>query len=351
MPISGAYYDLVTTCHSFIANGFAVHNCEINDGLLEEFSAGGVPYQLPNPKEEICHPDNYGLPCGQLVEWYYRELLKKMPPQPQGGSGEGGEGEGTPKEGQSPATGQSGSCATGKWAPWEAGEPSKDAPGISKGRQKRLLRKVAEDTQEHQRSRGNVPQHLQRWAESITTPKVNWRKELSALTRSAVAFCRGRTDYSYRRPSHKSQRMGVVMPGMQHPLVNVAIGIDTSGSMGAKDLGLAVSETAGILKQCGAQAPQFMCIDAEVSSIKPVRRIGEVDLSGGGGTDMRVAFDACLQLKPLPDIFVLISDCYTPWPERTYPFKTIICATQTGGETPPAWAKVVQLDDINSEGG
>jgi predicted metal-dependent peptidase len=58
---------------------------------------------------------------------------------------------------------------------------------------------------------------------------------------------------------------------------------------------------------------------------------------GGGGTDMRVGFAAVEALRPKSDMVVMITDCYTPWPEvRPKIGKIVIVAVGDHGE-PPAW--------------
>ena len=40
---------------------------------------------------------------------------------------------------------------------------------------------------------------------------------------------------------------------------------------------------------------------------------------------MTVGIEACKKLKPRPDICVVLTDGYTPWPDTAPPFKVVAC--------------------------
>ena len=53
---------------------------------------------------------------------------------------------------------------------------------------------------------------------------------------------------------------------------------------------------------------------------------------------MGAGITAATNTKPRPDIAIVMTDGYTPWPTAPPPFKTIIIYTTTGMETGPKWA-------------
>ena len=65
-----------------------------------------------------------------------------------------------------------------------------------------------------------------------------------------------------------------------------------------------------------AQGVTVLSCDAAVHTVARVRRARDVRLGGGGGTDMRVGLAAAAELRPRPDLVVVLTDGYTPWPER-----------------------------------
>ncbi len=194
---------------------------------------------------------------------------------------------------------------------------------------------------------GKLPGGWVRWAEATLTPKLDWRKLLSAAIRSAVAAASGASDYSYRRPPRR-QIPRVVLPSMQRPVPRVAIIVDTSGSVGEAALQRAWSEVHGCLRTLGVRRDLLtvFAADVDVRRLKgPPRR--QMQLMGGGGTNMATAIDTALQSPARPDLVVVITDGFTPWPARK-PSRPVIIALLPSGMTrpvTPGWAKTVNIDE------
>jgi predicted metal-dependent peptidase len=105
------------------------------------------------------------------------------------------------------------------------------------------------------------------------------------------------------------------MVNAQPPKVTVVI--DTSGSMMIGNrLNQALVEISGLVRAVsgGARPLQVIACDAEASTPRAVRSIDHIELTGGGGTDMRIGIQAAASMKPRPDIIITITDGETPWP-------------------------------------
>src|SRR5688500_9474727 len=103
--------------------------------------------------------------------------------------------------------------------------------------------------------RGDIPGGWLRWAGDLLEPKVDWRKALAAEIRRGVNRVTGRVDYSYRRPSRRATASpDVVLPAMEHPTPELAIVVDTSGSMGDAELTRVLSEVDALLRGIGVRA-------------------------------------------------------------------------------------------------
>ncbi|HTC71144.1 MAG TPA: VWA-like domain-containing protein [Acidothermaceae bacterium] len=193
---------------------------------------------------------------------------------------------------------------------------------------------------------GSVAGGWARWAEALLRPQLDWRTLLGAAVRSAVAAVRGNADYSYQRPSRRRVPR-VVLPAMQRPVPRVAIVIDTSGSVDDDQLAVAWSEVHGCLRRLGTRRDLLSVYAADVDLHK-LRGTpsGRVELLGGGGTDMGAAVTTVLKTAPKPDLLVVITDGFTPWPEKRplRPVIVVLLPTEWGTpEPPPAWAKVIAL--------
>jgi predicted metal-dependent peptidase len=274
--------------------------------------------------------------------------LSQPPVSPGFGHGNGQDGRESGDQAQTPApgAGRCGSCATGQPEPWEEGPPGEgSSPGISRAEAELVRRAVARQIKEHVQSRGDVPGHWTRWADEKLRPKVDWRKELASTVRHAVADVAGASDYSYRRPSRRQGQVGngkVVLPSLRRPVPSVAVVVDTSGSIGDAMLSQALAEISGILKSLGQrEGVHVLACDAEVQACRQVFRPEQVQLAGGGGTDMGTGLEAAARLRPAPQVCIVITDGHTPWPDTAPRGMKVIVALTGEGET-PEWAKTIR---------
>ena len=319
------------------AAGYAA-DMEINDDLLSE----GVI--LP---EEPVTPESYGFPNGLLAEEYYRLLTNRD--DFQGGGRSHRKAEKTSPGGDTPLPpgcgGPCGSAATGRPAPWEL---PPDDNVVDQGKQRIILRITAEKIlQESTLGRGNIPGHWQRWAQQLLSPKVDWRQQLSTEVGRALTHSPGRDNYSYSRPSRRQGQVGngrVILPAMITLRPTVAVVIDTSASVSEKMLAQGVAEIGGILRTFGCEV-SVLSVDAAVHTCQRVFSPRQVQLLGGGGTDMGLGIRAAAQLRPRPDVIVVITDGDTPWPSSPPEGRVPVVALILGDKTPPppGWIREIRI--------
>lgn len=237
-----------------------------------------------------------------------------------------------------------GSGADGCTRPWEG-----DREGLPRWQARLLRRLVAQEIVRHGKEAGDVPAGLARWADDVLEPKVNWRRALTAELRKAVADTLGAVDYSYRRPSRRATVAGdVVLPALRRPVPEVAVVCDTSGSMTEDLLAAALAEVDGLLRALGlARQLRIIACDTAADSARQVSSARQVELVGGGGTDMGAGIAAAYALRPRPAVTVVLTDGYTPWPDSQPPGMRVIVGL-LGEDAPdgPAWAKAIRVDAI-----
>jgi predicted metal-dependent peptidase len=311
-------------------------DAEVNDDLIHE----GV--QLP---AQAMTPQSIGQPEDLLAEEYYAALEK------QNVNGETAfAGDRLTFEHPRPGSGRCGSCATGQWAPWEEKAPGQgSSSGLSLTEGELIRREVAGQIREQANAQGSVPAHWARWAEEKLRSKVDWRKQLAAAVRFAVADTAGAADYSYRRPSRRLGQAGngdVVFPSLRRPVPSVAVVADTSGSISEKMLAQTLAEISGILKSMGQkESIHVLAVDQTVKFCCRVFRPEQIRLAGGGGTDMGVGLQAVASLKPLPQLGIVITDGYTSWPDRPPRGMKVIVVLLGNGKA-PKWAKVIGAPSV-----
>lgn len=139
-------------------------------------------------------------------------------------------------------------------------------------------------------------------------------------------------------PSHKSSGMD-----------ELTIVADSSGSMFSRAIfervAVAVNHIVTVVKPMVVRV--VWADDTDCSNIDVFEDGAEVVLhpKGGGGTDMRKPLKFVEQFDP--EVVLLLTDCYTDWPEAPTPFPLIIGATT--GAPCPDWAGVVRVEVLQSE--
>jgi predicted metal-dependent peptidase len=157
--------------------------------------------------------------------------------------------------------------------------------------------------------------------------------------RKALRDCTlGRYDRTYRRPHRRQTCYGeFLMPSFYQPRPRPGFLIDTSASMQDTQLARAVAELGGLTRQLGYSTEVVVaCCDVVVHDVRRVFTAAQLQLYGGGGTDMSAGLRWFTEGKSDPiDLLVVVSDCQTPWPQETPPFPVI--TIRVGDGAPPPW--------------
>lgn len=297
-------------------------DAEVNDDL--EAAGLEVPAGVVSPRA-------LGLPPGRLAEEYLSEIEVLDGAQARGGRSAGD-------------LVDCGSAADGL----ERSYGGSGGDGISEVERAVLEAALARDVLARAAARSDVPGGWQRWARERTRPAVDWRARLGAVLRRGAHPGAGRVDFTYRRPARRRgpQRPHgrVLLPAMAAPSPEVAVVVDTSGSVDDEVLRVLVSEAAGVLERVGGPERRLrvICCDRHAHPVQTVRRAEEIRLVGGGGTDLREGIAAAAGLRP--DLVLVLTDGDTPWPDR--PPRMPVVVGLVAGRTvpdPPAWARVVPL--------
>jgi predicted metal-dependent peptidase len=297
-------------------------DAEINDDLI------GTGLRLPDDRVV---PHDLGWKPGRLAEEYYRAPHKHTESEPDCGSG-----------------------SDSRHREWEL-DPTHPG-GLPPGEQHLLRSQVAAEVLDFAKGgAGRLSAGWKRWAEDMLDPKVDWRRVLAAEIRKGLSTVSGRVDYTYRRPSRRaSASPDIVMPALERPVPEVLVLCDTSGSMGDDELATVLAEVDGLLKGVGLarNRVRVMAVDAAVQAVQNVSNVRQINLVGGGGTDMGAGLVAAAKLRPRPSVVVVLTDGMTPWPSEAPKAMQVvvgIIGNPTRGGRPwaaPQWARVVPIDAV-----
>ncbi|MEV0615119.1 VWA-like domain-containing protein [Nonomuraea sp. NPDC050404] len=224
-------------------------------------------------------------------------------------------------------------------------EDSGSGDGLTTLDRELLERSIAAGIQDRISARSEVPSGWRRWAEERLRPSVNWRARLGALIRRGMSTVAGQVDFSYHKPSRRAGAYdGIIPPSMVRPVPDTVLVIDTSGSVTNELLRRLLAEVTGIIDGVAGPARRLraFCCDVAPHPVQVVRRASDIELVGGGGTDMRAGVDAALALRPRPDLVIVLTDGETPWPEQRPPAHVVVCLIGDGGHAPD-WASVARI--------
>lgn len=133
---------------------------------------------------------------------------------------------------------------------------------------------------------GDVPAGIRRLIKDLTSPQMDWRALLAAHIQSQV-----KGDYTFTVPSRRSWSCGVILPSQSYTKkIDVAVSIDTSGSMTDEMLRDFLSEVKGIMETFEDFTLRLWTWDTQPYNPKlftpmNIDEIMTYDPQGGGGTD------------------------------------------------------------------
>ncbi len=185
---------------------------------------------------------------------------------------------------------------------------------------------------------GKMGAAMARLVDHLLQPQLPWRM-LLARYMTAVA----RDDYSFQRPSRREG--GAILPSIRSDQINLAIVIDTSGSISYDEISEFISEVNAIKGQLRARITLLAC-DDKLSENGPWEyeawdtfSVPE-NLDGGGGTSFLPPFE-WLSMQHDPDLLLYFTDADGPFPahEPHYPILWLV-----KGKLPVPWGQRVQLN-------
>ena len=283
-----------------IANDFAV-NADLKKHRVGEFITS-VPCLYDAKYDGMSSEEIYDLLYENAEKIDIGSLIDKMIDEHLDGDGEGG--------GSGSGEGEDG---TGKGRPkLSAEERQKIRDEIKEAV---LAAAAASD------GAGNLPAGVKRIIQDMTAPKMNWRELIRMQLESTI-----KSDYTWLRSSRRGWHMDAVMPGMKlDPMIDIAISIDASGSMGEAILKDVLGEVAGIMEQFPNYRIHVVSFDTEVYNPQQfdsdnLEDITEYEVMGGGGTDFDCVFNYFKANEIEPKRHIMFTDGYPcgSWGDEQY---------------------------------
>lgn len=158
---------------------------------------------------------------------------------------------------------------------------------------------------------GNLPGGVKRLIDQLLNPQIDWRELLAMQIQSVI-----RANYTWQRPSRKGMDAGMYLPSMdREQTIDIAIAIDTSGSISQEMLRDFLSEVQGIMGQYNDFKVELWCFDTQVHNrvtitADTMSNFEEYELAGFGGTMFECNWEFMKEENIEPKKFVMFTDGY-----------------------------------------
>lgn len=279
----------------------------VNDMLNEAKVGEPIPggYTIPDARNKT------------LEELY--EIVMAQPPS-------GGKGKGKGDKGSGDSSGQGGGNG-GIGDDLMDGEGEGSAPTEEETEQMEAQNKIdVAQAAAAAKTMGKLPANLQRFAEDLVHVKTPWFEILERFMTNKV-----KNEQTWSRPNRRFQCLGLYMPTTSSigSMGEVVIGVDTSGSIGQKELNEFSGHTNRILEQCNPSRVHVVYCDSQVAHVDeytPEQFPIKLEPHGGGGTDMREIIRYVEEHGLDPECIIILTDNYTPFPDHEA-FPTVWAST------------------------
>ena len=160
---------------------------------------------------------------------------------------------------------------------------------------------------------GSIPGEVGIYLDKLLKPKLPWKVILRRFMQSFT-----RNDYTFQKlnrrffPKH-------ILPGLKSDkLINLAIAVDSSGSVSDDEFKRFVSEASGILRMMQPEEMTLIQFDTKLRSVdvlKNLKDLSQVTFTGRGGTKIGPVLEWAKETKP--QLLLVFSDGYFNWPGDT----------------------------------
>ncbi|HET8688703.1 MAG TPA: VWA-like domain-containing protein [Methanosarcina sp.] len=176
-------------------------------------------------------------------------------------------------------------------------------------------------------SEENIPGNVKRLVRDITEPKINWRDLINQRVQSIQ-----KSDFTWMRPSRRGWHMDAVMPGMKNSeMIEVAVSLDSSGSISREMLQDFLAEVRGIMTTYDDFKIHLWCIDTEIYNYQVftpdnMDEFDSYELMGNGGNTFERNWSFMREIDLQPKLFIMFTDGY-PCPNWCGPGDEEYCDT------------------------
>lgn len=143
---------------------------------------------------------------------------------------------------------------------------------------------------------GTIPGEIEIFLSRLLKPKLPWNR---ILQKYIQAFAKN--DYTWRKPNRRYFPKNYLPSMYSESLMDIAIAIDTSGSVSDEEFLRCVTETHSILRMMKPEQMTLIQFDTAIKSVDKIGNIRElmnIKFTGRGGTHINPLIDWANENKP-----------------------------------------------------
>ena len=161
---------------------------------------------------------------------------------------------------------------------------------------------------------GRMGAKIPRVIGDLLEPKVDWREALRDFVNSTT---KGKDEFTWRRMNKRHMANDIYMPSVENETMGeIVVAIDTSGSIGSKELSEFATELASICELCNPEQVRVLWWDTEVhgEQVFDANNYGNIanllKPLGGGGTRVTCVAEYIEANKIKPRGIIYLTDGY-----------------------------------------
>jgi len=225
---------------------------------------------------------------------------------------------------------------------WDGASELSDEEG------KQLARDIDEAVRQGALAAGKLGSGGDRLFDDLLQTKIDWRE---ALREFISTTCTGNDYSTWRRPNRRFVSSGYYMPsGVSEQVGELVIAIDTSGSIGGRELAQFLGEVKGICDQVKPETVRLLywdtevCADERYTGMEIEHIVDSTKPEGGGGTTVECVPKYMADGGIKPQAVVVLTDGYLGNSWGTWACPVLWCIVGNKSACPDV-GKYVHVED------
>lgn len=201
--------------------------------------------------------------------------------------------------------------------------------------------RIIEAGQHYRMTYGKLPGELEMLVESFRASKINYLQ----LLRRFLGQCSGGESH-WVPPARRFVWQKQYLPSRTNPALEFVVAVDTSGSINEEIFQKFLGEVYGIIRQLKKYQLTLIQCDSKIQHVdrfspeKPLLKVEDIKLYGGGGTSFVPVFNYIKKEKIRPKVLLYYTDGMGTFPDKAPDYPILWFLTE---DTEVPWGKKILI--------